>query len=213
MNAHFSAARLFGSVFMVFGVAAVLPAQVTINLNAGVLYSAPGVPLADGRLIQLIVSTSDANFSAPTSTSFVSGDDVVLFSFALDSSTSGTAGALTAVLNLSSLGSVPGLTAGDALVLRWFDLNYGASTPTAGVAYGEYRSTIAIDDSMVWSMLGDFSTIDLNLLTLAAGSTTHTDESVGLASQTVSAIPEPAGAAVLAAVCTLAFIYYRRRSS
>jgi hypothetical protein len=184
----------------------VAPAQVTFNITTGILYSATDVPLADGRLVQLVASTTNSTFSAPTTSSFVSGDDVVLFSFAMDSSTTGTAGSMSAVLNLSSLGSVSGLSVGDSLMLRWFDLPSTASAPNYGTAYGEYRNGTAIDGSMAWTMLGDGATIDLNFFTLAAGGSNP--EAAGIAS---SAIPEPAETATFAALGALALGLYRRR--
>ncbi len=60
--------------------------MVTIDISLGELRDAGNSPLANGALLQLIASPDDT-FTSPTGTSFVAGNDLVVATLALDSST------------------------------------------------------------------------------------------------------------------------------
>lgn len=183
----------------------------TINLAAGVLYDQNGIPLTDGKLIQLVASTTDLTFSSPTSTSFVSGDDVVIASFALDSNTFQAGGFVTAI----NVGSFTNLTAGDPLMLRWFNIDFDSGQTLPGVAfYGQFRTnSVAHSSDTGWFLPAGNGTIGLNFLTLSVEPDTGAAEEAGKASLSTSAVPEPSSYAALAGLAALGFMIISRRRS
>ena len=60
--------------------------SVSIEVNAGILSNATGIPLPDNGLLQLVVSQS-GTFAAPTANSFVTGDNYIAYQFAVNGST------------------------------------------------------------------------------------------------------------------------------
>lgn len=197
---------LLSSLFLL---AAALPTQagVTLSLTIGELDKFDNTPLADGSLLQLIISTADGTFSTPTPGSFVSGDDFIVKSFALDSSSTGVAGAFSTVISFD-LG-VNGITAGDQILLRWFDLPSNTVTASAGSRYGQIRfESSTSDGSSAWVVPSDGATIDLVFLTAKAGG--NSSDSLGVASAVV--IPEPSTYAFILGGLTLGVVALRRRA-
>jgi len=143
-------------------------ATVTLNVDAADLRTANGSELmSTNGLILLVASTNDLAFGGPTATSFVTGDDVVLFR--TDLSSLGEAGFFQGVVNIS-LSSFPGLEPGDPVQLYWFPtLNVGSSSPGAGTTYGYYRHDTGLDGSAAWVIPGDGSLVDLKFLTVSQG--------------------------------------------
>jgi hypothetical protein len=196
----FLAALAFGT-----GVAS---ANVSIFLTAGVLANGSGLPIADGSLIQLISNGSNASFSAPSSASFVTGGNILVASFALNSFVTEQAGTLTQDLTgITSIALTGGLNAGQKLAIRWFPtLTTGSSTPGAGTGYGEYT-----ENSNEFVLPGDGNSIGPTFATLAFGG--ESSELLGRASLTIagSAIPEPATYALLVGLAALGLTGWRRR--
>ena len=123
---------------------------VTIQIDAGLLETAPMLPSLQttpepqGGLLQLIASPSGI-FGAPTSTSYVTGDNVLVQSFAMNYFSN-----VTGETN-NTLGAIPlstayyTLTAGEALTLRFYpSLTFLSmpSAPTLGTSYGQVRSSV-----------------------------------------------------------------------
>lgn len=190
-----------------FVLAAALPSQagITLNLGAGQLSQFDGSPLPDNSLIQLIVSTTDSVFSLPDTTKFVAGDDLLLASFGLNSSTTGTPGVFTAEIRFDLIN---GVTTGDQLLLRWFELPSDSVTASAGTRYGQIRLDAAVDGSIPWTVPADGGTYDLIFLTVNAGGSSP--DALGFASSVV--IPEPSTYAAILGGLTLGVVALRRRA-
>ena len=166
-------------------------ATVTINLGGGYIYFADGTTKAPlGSLLQLVASTNDNIFSAPTPGSFTGGssDDVVIASFEVNQEP----GIFLEDI-VFSLGGTLGV--GDQLMLRWFpSLTLSASAPGGGEQYGEFRTDAVENGSTTnWLVPADGQTHDLNFLTIAAGGTRPDAE--GAANFVV--VPEPSTVALL----------------
>ena len=192
-------------------VLAILPAKadVTINLGVSKLYKADGTTLVpDGALIQLVASTTDTTFTAPTAASFTgnSSDDVVLASFSLDSSTYGP-GSFIKALPVTLSGN---LTTGDQLILRWFPtLTTLSSSPGAGTIFGQYRTDATLDGSEgAWVLPADGTPYSLVFQTISAGGSVA--NSAGAASL-VTAVPEPSSYGLLGAAALAGVVVRRRR--
>ena len=114
-----------------------------VQIDAGLLENALGtaaVPV--GGLLQLIASPS-GTFSAPTSASYVTGDNILLQSQAMDYS-SGTTGETLNSFTLSLSGSSYSLSSGEQLLLRFYPnltLSSMPAAPTLGTSYGQVRSS------------------------------------------------------------------------
>jgi hypothetical protein len=180
---------------------------VQIYLTGGVFATNGGTPFSDGRLLQLVASTGDATFASPTATSFVGGntDDVVIASFAVDSSVLNVAGSVSVVLNIN-LSSFPTVAQNNPLLLRWYNIDFGASSPGSGTNYSEYRSASGDESSDPWLMGGSGQSLSLGFVTASLGGSLA--DSAGFAT---SPIPEPAETATFAALGALALGFYRRR--
>jgi len=203
--------RIVFAALMAFGTCLTANATIVINLTSAQLYGANGTtPMADGMLIQLLASTTDAAFAAPTATSFVGGsvDDVVQASYAMSSATaSGFPGGHIQAITLTFAGN---FNAGDALLLRWWPtLAANASIPGVNTPYGEFRSDQVENGSQVsWFAPSDGANVQLKFLDAAAGGTRP--DSAGRASL-VTAVPEPTGMGLIL-VGGLGFAARRRRS-
>ncbi len=209
--------------------AAVASASVTIEIDAGILRGAsPTSVVPTGGLLMLVASPSGSasNFSAPTSTSFVTGDNVIVAAFGMNYN-GGVTGEVDYSPNFSLANTgTPSPTTfdqGDPLLLRWYPTltyaDYAAGSLTApgiGTIYGQGRSTTAADGaSSAWiTPANSTSSTVLTFITpddagsQAAGS--------GLASNVVFAapVPEPSTAMFLGATALgLAGTYLRRRRS
>lgn len=218
----FLAAGLLVGLFLF----AVIPARATVllELAGGYLKDAAGGAIApESGLLLLVASTGDAAFSAIVPTSSLAtgsllnadGDDLVLYRAALsgDGYMDGvaTGGEFRLVISLDLDATT---LEGSALQLYWFPTLTTASTSAAeGVAYGIYRSSVLsgavdADGSSAWFLPADgTSGYELLFLTSDAGSTINTAAS-GTAANVVTAVPEPAGWALVGA--GLAGIWLRR---
>ena len=188
-------------------------AAATITLSGGIMADSSGTPLVDGRLLQLIASPGDLDFSAPTETDFVSDDDIVLATFQVDSATTGNAGSILIDL-IVDFDSNPTLSEGASLLLRWFDISAASSEPGVGASYGQFRTDSIVDQATsAWFMPGDGSSISLSFVTQSVGGSQV--ETAGEASAVAqAAIPEPASAALwLALICGLRAAARRRRAA
>lgn len=185
-------------------------ASVSISLDLGTLYgSSISTVFPDGGLVQLIASTSGSDFAAPTAGAFVSGDDVILASFGLDSSLTGLPGTTSVVI--SDINFAGDLGAGDALMLRWFP-TLTASSPTSsltvGTIFGQFTSSAPIDVSAAWFLPSDGATLGLQFLTTSTGVGSWADSQYALATNTV--VPEPSTYAAVLGVLVLGVTGYRR---
>jgi hypothetical protein len=184
-----------------------LEAAAVVNLYAGQLRNAGGTPMANGGLLQVIARTNGTTaFTAPTATSFVggSGDDLVAFSYAMNSVTTGFSGQSLQPVTLSLGGS---FDTGDPLLLRWWPtLTISSPEPGLGTPYGEYRNGSVVDFSdIAWIAPSDPSSFTLNFLTIAAGGSQP--DSAGNASLAVA--PEPTTTALM--IVGLVSLAARRR--
>jgi hypothetical protein len=182
-------------------------ATVTINLGGAYIYLSDGMTRAPmGSLVQLIVSTTDNVFTAPTPDSFTGGsaDDFILASFSVNLEP----GAFLQDI-IVNFASFPNLGPGDHLLLRWFPTLTPASTaPGLGTQYGQFRTDLIENGSTTnWTMPPDGQTHDLNFLTMGFGGTRP--EADGAANLVV--VPEPSTYALMAFGAVGLVVMYRRR--
>ncbi len=174
-----------------------------VLIDAGSLQNATGtaaVPV--GGLLQLIASPS-GNFTAPTSSSYISGDNILLESQAMNYNVG--IGETTNLFTLSLSGSPYALTVGEKLLLRFYPsltLASMPSAPTLGTSYGQVRS-----DTIEFGPAGGDATettwvvpasgrADLDYVTVSRGGTY--DNSTAYAFGTVGvAVPEPSTTGLL----------------
>jgi hypothetical protein len=176
---------------------------ITIDFSLGVLSNASGTALADGALVQIIAS-ADTTFAAPTGTAFVGGGDILVYSVGLDSASGGMAGAT--VINQGALNLSSTAIAGHNLIARWFPtLTTSSSAPGYGTAYGQW----GFPNDATWVAPAAGGTSSYSFLTTAASGSNA--DTLGRASLTTPAIPEPSTYAVLAAAGAFAAAVARRR--
>lgn len=182
-------------------------ATITINLTGAYIQFADGFTRAPvGSLVQLVASTNDSIFTAPSADSFTgdSSDDFVVASFEVNLEP----GAFLEDIVFSLAGT---LGTGDQLMLRWFpQLTLTAAAPGADAQYGEFR-TDAIENGSTtnWTVPADGSTHELYFLTSSAGGTRPNSE--GAANFVV--VPEPSTYALMVVGAAGLVGYARRRRS
>ena len=135
------------AVAILLGCAAAARADVSIQLDAGTLRTANGAALMpQSGLLQLIASPSGASgtFGAPSSTSFVSGDNIVVASFSMNYFFGRGETSNTITLTYQNTSATPSPTQfdqGDALLLRWWPtLTTSSTVPGSSTTYGQFRS-------------------------------------------------------------------------
>lgn len=167
-------ASLLGSV------SALQAQSVTLNIDAGQLRSALGANAEPvGGLLQLIASPS-GNFSAPTSTDYVTGDNVLVSSFAMNN-VGGTAETLNALNTLPLTTSQYTLTTNEPLELRFYpNLTFSGmpASPTLGTSFGQVRSSSiefgssgGVPTEATWVVPGSGSNVYLEYVTVSNGGT------------------------------------------
>ena len=202
---------------IILGVAALAPAaaqaSVTINLAAGYLYTANGTATTDRLSGGTVVLLCDANgngfgdLTQATAHWYADNGDVVLGVWS-----TGTSSSTKGKLSLKQIGPFDvaagnGVSAGDNLMLVWYDLPYSSSFttdsgPGNGVPFNYYRTDSTLNGSdSGWKVPADGSTIALNMFTVSRDNGTYGDgiaEASGQTSRGTAAVPEPASLAVLA---------------
>ncbi len=182
-------------------------ATVTLTINAGLLENALGTAVEpNGGLLQLLASPS-GTFSAPTSSSYVSGDNVLVQSFQMNSN-SGTAG-----LTVNTLTGIPlttanyTLTPGESLILRFYpSLTFAGmpSTPTLGTTFGQVRSDTVEFGGMIdpsetpWVVPAGGSAKDFDYVTISGGGTYANNTAFATGIVLVGLVPEPSTYAMFA---------------
>ncbi|MES2310355.1 MAG: hypothetical protein V4507_15990 [Verrucomicrobiota bacterium] len=192
-----------------------IEASVTINLGTGVLSNSSGIVMSDGGLLQLVASTQDTVFSAPTASSFVLNDDQIEASWSLNGATNMGPGSGTDLHSITFSYS-GNFGSGDLLQLRWFPtLTTASITPGVNTPYGVFRSdTSGLDQSdIAWIAPSDGSTVTLNFLTTSAGGS-HFSDTMGQANLMALAIPEVSQAGLLRLTlelgCIMALVLQRK---
>ena len=186
------------------GVSSAAHAQtISFEINAGLLENAAGTtPEQNGGLLQLIASPS-GTFAAPTSASYVSGDNVLLASFAMNSNGGASGYTSNDFTNFALQTSSYTLAAGEAVLLRFYPgltLAAQPAAPASGTFYGQVRSSTAetgISDTSqtAWVVPSAGSTVDFDYVTIKAGQGgTYPDgaNGSGISSfATFTVVPEP----------------------
>lgn len=201
--------------------------DVSLRLKTDLLQTSTlGQAAPTSTLVILVADTSGNGFASLTGSSLGSGtgnvfssgftlngasDDLVLWRG--DLSAFGTPGVLNESLFTLTLGTYGGRTwnAGDGLALLWFpSLDLSSTTASVGTSYG-----FVTGGTTAWTTpAGGSSAEDLFIFTSnsAVNGVGSSSPSLLVASQTVSAIPEPATNAALAAFAALGVAWYRRRT-
>lgn len=184
----------------------------TIFFGAGILTNSNSTPLVDGSLVILLTNGLNSSFTAPTSSAFVTGDDVLLDKFGTNSVDFGGPGGLIATLNPSFSSA---LTVGQQIMVRWFpSLTLASSTPGAGTSYGEYSFTAGNTDSTAadWLIPGSGSIGPTLATTAIFGSLNPSFGQASLLVAGATPIPEPSAFALLGGLAALGLAGWRRRS-
>lgn len=202
---------LSAAVALLFS-AGLASASITLTLDIGVLRTSSGIPVNSSALFQLLVSSTDSFFTAPTPTSFVGGslDDVILYSGTMNEIVGpGTSEDLITTITLTG-----DITANDPLLLRWWPTLTGSSSmPGYSTPYGQFRSDSSRSAyDIAWFLPNDGSTSVLQFLTQSVDG--NQPDTAGNASYTTAAaaIPEPSSFA-FCAVGLLGLALKRRRGS
>jgi hypothetical protein len=179
----------------ILGLAAFAPISahaLSINIDAETLRNASGGLFPVSGLVILTAATQ-GSFFGPSAVSFATGSEMVLTRW--DLSAWNTPGALSdAIASLSFSGD---WNPGDALRLYWYPtLTKNATAPGAGTPYGFYSDAVGIDGSDPWITPAEGNTMHLILSTsgtpILAAQPGSVDPAKGIASSTVTAVPEPA---------------------
>ena len=193
--------RLIAVFLFVVGCSAKSQATINIEVQAGVLTNITGttnVPV--GGLLELIATPSGSvsNFAAPTPDSFVSGDNIVVASFAMNYNT-GITGVTDnsfplTLQNTLSPSSSTAFDQGDPLLLRWYpSLTMSSTSPGLGTTYGQFRTDATVDGGNAWITPADGGTATLVLFTQSVGGSQV--NSTGYASNVV--VPESSSGALI----------------
>ncbi len=182
MSMKFLLNRIKSTLFILAGVVLIQNSNclgtVTFQLQAAKLQDASGSP--SSGLVIFVASRSNAVFSLPTTTNFVSNDDYVLGKY------NAVGGELDVVV--PGLGFTNGWDTGDLLAIYWFP-TLTTSSPIAipvGTPYGIFSdatSLAAADGSDPWVTPGDGSAVSLKFITASYGGSNP--ETYGLASSLV----------------------------
>ncbi|HEY9155477.1 MAG TPA: MBG domain-containing protein, partial [Opitutaceae bacterium] len=160
------------SVLCLFSLLALVSRAETVGIiiTAVGLTDSSGAALSDNSLIQVIANTAGQTPGAPTVTSFVSGSDIVLTSFGLDSSSTGIPGSFQVYLTIDR-SAFAGLNPGAPLLLRWYDIPYSSGLTAPGFsAFGQFTTNVVVDDSTSgWTLGQDGSNSSLNFINTANG--------------------------------------------
>lgn len=183
--------RLLLTLPIAVALAVTARASVTLNVSAGKLYGPAGTMVCpDNGLLQLVAAGADGLFTAPSASAFIQGDDVLVRSFAMNSSTTGIPGVASEAL-IMNYGSL-GIETGQRLALRWYPtLTPASAAPAAGTPYGQFSTSDVRDGSDIgWTLPADGWSGSLKILTLSVGGSSG--ESAGVASEVVAAVTGPA---------------------
>lgn len=188
--------------------------SIHIDFSLGILATSAGTPVLDNSLVQIIAAPTTSTFANPTATDFLGGssDEYIVYSGAFDSSTSGgTPGAELFGVNID-LTTYP--IAGDALIVRWYPSLTTSSSAPGLTTYGQFgypNNPSSVDPSNTWIAPSGGGSVAFSFLTTSAGG--PYPDSMGNASNTVSAVPEPSNYAVIIGICAgLMALRYGRRA-
>ena len=219
--------KLAFTCLCLFGLVGATQAQSTFSLDIDAGYlrntSATGAVVTSGALLQLIASPS-GTFTNPTATSFLSGDEALISSFAF-STVMGNPGETVNPLN-SLLFTTTNytVTSGEKLELRFYptltcdssSTNYNTTGPGTSKSFGGVRSdtvefSTAVDPTeTTWIVPAAGSTVDLDYITSDNGGTAAFTPASAAATG-ITPVPEPSTYAGGLLGCALIAYVSRRR--
>lgn len=190
----------------------------TLQFTFGLLADSGGTTLNDGILVQIIAAYHGTALTSPTPTDFFGGstDATILWQGNLDSTTTGIAGSMVVTLadvniyTSDTLGSY--LRAGESVFVRWYPGLTTADTVPGVTSFGQYGYTsisgAVLDTS--WVLPAGGATGDFGFLT-SSSTAGSLDNSLGFASSSTSAVPEPSTTAALLGLAALGLCWSARR--
>jgi hypothetical protein len=172
----------------------------TISIDAEVLRDQFGNAMSQSGVVVLTAGTN-GNFSGPSGSQFVTGDEMFLFSW--DLSTWGTDGVFSGIT--ADLTFTGDWGEGDPLRMYWYpDLTLAAAGPSAGLSYGTYSDATGLDGSAPWITPAENEYLSLGFFTsdasfLSAGGSN--DPAAGRADSLVppvgTVVPDTGGSLLL----------------
>lgn len=173
---------------------------VSINIDAGALRNTTGTAVVPtGGLLQLLASPT-GNFTAPTSSSYVTGDNILVQSFAMNM-VGGTGETNNALNSIALTTANYTLTTGEAMELRFYPSLTLAAMPTAptlGTSYGQVRSDSiefgsagGVSNETAWVVPAAGGLVTFEYVTVSNGGSAAYTDSSAFATGIVGAVPEP----------------------
>lgn len=192
------------TVYVSFLMTAAFADDVSFLMLVGPLRDSSGVELADGSLIQILY-VKDGGTSISTDQlsagNFLNSDEQLLYSFSLDSSTTGVAGSFN--VNLPDFELKDDLVAGAAIFMRWWPtLNVTSTSPSIGDEYGQTNPLFVVG----WNVPSS-GEISLNYFDTLVGGNVPT----GDMKANYQVVPEPSTYALGGVVLLGALVAVRRR--
>ena len=152
---------LYSSTALLFAFAPLTASAVTINLAADILRDANGVPMPQTGVV-ILTAAAEGVFGGPSGSNFVSGGEMLLYSW--DLSAVGIDGAFAG--STGDLSFSGAWNQGDQLRVYWYPtLTLGDSGPANAIPYGYYSDPLGIDGSDPWVTPDESANISLSFFT------------------------------------------------
>jgi hypothetical protein len=151
---------LSSSTALLFALVPLSASAVTINLAADTLRDANGVPLPQTGLV-VLTAAAEGVFGGPTGSDFVSGGEMLLYSW--DLSAVGIDGAFAG--STGDLSFSGAWNEGDQLRVYWYPTLTLGDNPADLVPYGYYSDPLGIDGSDPWITPDESANMSLSFFT------------------------------------------------
>ncbi len=218
--------RCFAPALLVWALTLAVAPAATIIFSGNFFPDSAGDGIPDGAIVQLIASPTDDVFADPLPDSFTGGaasDDIILATAVMDSF-GGLFNAGTASGQASVKYGIADLSAGDALLVRWWPRLTSVSTrPGHSMDYGQFRpaanTTVTLGSNHPYLLPANESDIiNLEMNVTFEGSVGFPPDPPGgdialadMRFEQTAPIPEPNAAAMLALAAGAGILLGSRR--